>query len=149
MKFVARKHCQELKDSRVVRQLLVEVSQRLESLETLAGLQSFFLAVDVDDPEAGGFLGGTVLGREFWRGHRGCGLSGAKAFRTRCKQTPPLWHTPAATPPTTISLASQPTPPPVPVVSTGTKGTARELKATLYAAMRDALRFARSCRTVE
>ncbi|KAH9903017.1 hypothetical protein C8Q73DRAFT_672651 [Cubamyces lactineus] len=132
----------------LIRQLLVDVSQRLESLETLAGLQSFFLAVDVNDPEDGGFLGGTILGRDFWRGHRGCGLSGAEAFKARCKPTPSSWHVPAATPPITINPASHPTPPPIPLV-TGAKGTAREIKTTLYAAMRDALRAASGVRKAE
>ncbi|KAI0331925.1 hypothetical protein GY45DRAFT_1321749 [Cubamyces sp. BRFM 1775] len=132
----------------LIRQLLVDVSQRLESLETLAGLQSFFLAVDVGDPDDGGFLGGTLLGREFWRGHRGCGLSGAKAFKARCKPTS-AWHAPAATPSiTTISPAFRPAPPPAPQAS-GAKCTARELKATLYSAMRDALRAASGVRKAE
>ena len=41
------------------------MSQELESLETLAGVQSFFLVVNPHDPDDQGFLGGTVVGREF------------------------------------------------------------------------------------
>jgi hypothetical protein len=58
----------------------------------VSGIQSFVLAVD---PASGqqqsnnaldgsGFLGGTVAGREFWRGSRGGGEAGAKAFKAFC-----------------------------------------------------------------
>lgn len=67
-----------------VLEILRSTSRILESLHDLAGLQSFFLVVNPHDPEDEGFLGGTVLGREFWRGHRGCGVAGAEAFRTQC-----------------------------------------------------------------
>ena len=53
-----------------------------------SGVQSFLLAVDPYSPSDGGFLGGSVVGREFWRGLRGGGETGARSFRTHC--TAPL-----------------------------------------------------------
>lgn len=117
----------------------------MESLETLAGLQSFFLVVDPTNQADEGFLGGTLSGREFWRGHRGCGSPGAQMFKAHCvraAQSRPHSHDP----PTMIDPTLLPTP--VPPVTTGTKGSARELKAEIYAAMRDALRCASGDSTV-
>ncbi len=111
--------------------MLGNVSQELESLETLAGIQSFFLVVnphDLDDP---GFLGGTVVGREFWRGHRGCGAPGAEAFKAQCMRV-------ATQRP---HIVSAPTIPPI-VQNTASRKTvpAREVKNELYAGIRHALR---------
>ncbi len=39
------------------------------------------IAADGDD---GGFLGGSLMGREFWRRMRNGGESGARSFRTYC-----------------------------------------------------------------
>jgi len=54
----------------------------LESLEVTAGIQSFVLAINPHDAEDEGFLGGSSLGREFWRSLRGGGTAGAKALKT-------------------------------------------------------------------
>lgn len=115
------------------------MSRQMESLETLAGLQSFFLVVDPTDQADEGFLGGTLSGREFWRGHRGCGSPGAHMFKAHCvraaQSRPHGYDPPAMIHPTLLST-------PVLPAAAGTKGSARELKAELYAAMRDALRCA-------
>ncbi|KAI0635935.1 hypothetical protein C8Q77DRAFT_1270176 [Trametes polyzona] len=130
----------------LTRRILLNVSQHLESLETLAGLQSFFLVVDPNDPVDEGFLGGTVLGREFWRGHRGCGSAGAQMFKAQCARSAHARQRSHA-PPTAIDPALLPAPAsPAPA---GTKGPARELKTELYAAMRSALRAASGIRTAE
>ncbi len=111
----------------------------MESLETLAGLHSFFLVVDPTDQADEGFLGGTLCGREFWRGHRGCGAPGAQIFKAQCiRAAQSRRHNLAA--PTMIDPTLLPAP--MSQAPAGTKGTARELKAELYAAMRDALRYA-------
>ncbi|KAI0359858.1 hypothetical protein OH77DRAFT_873452 [Trametes cingulata] len=131
--------------------VLLDVSQQLESLEALAGLQSFFLVVDPNDQTDEGFLGGTVQGREFWRGHRGCGAAGAQAFKARCTRTAQAFQA-YATPVAAIDPMLFPTPPlsqaPVITASKGS-GSARELKTELYAAMRDALRAASGVRNAE
>jgi hypothetical protein len=54
----------------------------LESLQVTAGVQSFVLAINPNDAEDEGFLGGSPLGREFWRSLRGGGVAGAKAFKS-------------------------------------------------------------------
>lgn len=43
------------------------------------------LASDIAaDGDEGGFLGGSLIGREFWRRMRNGGESGARSFRTYC-----------------------------------------------------------------
>ncbi len=117
-----------------VGRVLRAVSQELESLETLAGLQSFVLVVDPSDLADEGFLGGTVIGREFWRGHRGCGVAGAQAFKARCVRAQSQFATP------TRIATPLPTSVPIPASSAQKKSQAREVKSELYGAMRDALR---------
>ena len=122
-------------DTGVVGRVLRVVSQQMESLEALAGLQSFFLVVDPNDPADEGFLGGTIKGREFWRGHRGCGVAGAQAFKAQCLRA----QTQLATPTTMVT----PLPITVPPSASGSvrkKTQAREVKTELYGAMRDSLR---------
>ncbi|KAI9060657.1 hypothetical protein FKP32DRAFT_1577784 [Trametes sanguinea] len=128
----------------LIRRVLMNISEQLESLERLAGVQSFFLVVDPDDQADEGFLGGTVLGREFWRDHRGCGSSGAQVFRARCRRARQPWrgsHHAAIDSRADIArtLAAQAT----------SKNSARELKAALYSGMRDALRGASGMRSAE
>ncbi|KAI0649105.1 hypothetical protein C8Q79DRAFT_948831 [Trametes meyenii] len=129
----------------LVPRILMAVSQQLESLETLVGLQSFFLVVDPTNQDDDGFLGGSVQGREFWRGHRGCGAAGAQAFKARCARAAPALHTHHTSAAVDAVFQQSSIQPP----ATGTKGSARELKGELYAAMRDALRAASSIRTAE
>lgn len=54
----------------------------LESLSNVTGIQSFLLAVDPHDPQDAGFLGGSIIGREYYRGLRGGGIAGASSFKT-------------------------------------------------------------------
>jgi hypothetical protein len=67
-----------------VQNILRSTSQNLEALCSTASIESFFLAVDPNDPDDVGFLGGSVTGREFWRGLRGGGSTGAKGFKAQC-----------------------------------------------------------------
>ncbi|KAI0833482.1 hypothetical protein BC628DRAFT_1507326 [Trametes gibbosa] len=130
----------------LTRRVLLDVSLKLESLEALAGLQSFFLAVDPYVQEDDGFLGGTIAGREFWRGHRGCGSAGAQMFKAQCARSAQasqrIYSQPVVTDPILVSTATS-------LPASGAKGSARELKTELYAAMRDALRAASGVRTAE
>ncbi|TBU48852.1 hypothetical protein BD309DRAFT_986978 [Dichomitus squalens] len=124
----------------LVHRVLKSVSQELESLETLTGAQSFFVIVNPHDQDDQGFLGGTVVGREFWRGHRGCGAPGAEAFKTQCLRVVPQLTT-AAFGPTTRRTVSN--------ANSRKKGPARELKTELYAGVRDALRAVSGVRNAE
>ena len=120
----------------LVGRTLQNLSQQLESLEALLGLQSFFLVVNPRRSDDKGFLGGTIAGREFWRGHRGCGQAGADIFKAQCRrsrQNPYTPYPPTVLPPLTQSAPLATSPP-------RKKGPARELKAELYGAIRDALR---------
>jgi hypothetical protein len=54
----------------------------LESLQATSGVQSFVLAINPNDAEDEGFLGGSSLGREFWRSLRSGGLAGVKALKS-------------------------------------------------------------------
>ena len=65
-----------------VRNLLSSTSRVLESLQAASGVQSFVLAINPNDAEDEGFLGGSSLGREFWRSLRGGGLAGVKAMKS-------------------------------------------------------------------
>ncbi len=59
----------------------------LESLQATSGVQSFVLAINPNDAEDEGFLGGSALGREFWRSLRGGGLAGVKALKSLAVST--------------------------------------------------------------
>ena len=102
-------------------------------------LQSFFLVVNPNDPADEGFLGGTLIGREFWRGHRGCGTAGAQAFKLHCKNATtgfgPINDATAIPllPIRTVGTQSVLVPP--------RKGPASSIKAEVYANVRAALRF--------
>ncbi|KAI9455994.1 hypothetical protein F5148DRAFT_1002144 [Russula earlei] len=65
-----------------IRNILLSTSRALESLHATAGVQSFVLAVNPNDTEDEGFLGGSPLGREFWRSLRGGGMAGVKALKS-------------------------------------------------------------------
>lgn len=127
-----------LKGTPTVCQILRETSRRLESLDKLTNTQSFFLTIDPNDPTDQGFLGGTILGREFWRGLRGGGDTGAKNFRTFClKHTGQntLQAVPGRTSVSGQNVAN------VPLPSHTKRGPASELKAQVYSAVRDTLRY--------
>ncbi|KAF5326942.1 hypothetical protein D9619_004834 [Psilocybe cf. subviscida] len=118
---------------------LYDTSQILESLAEVSGVQSFMLAVDPDAPTDIGFLGGSLIGREFWRGMRGGGEPGARTFKAHCG----VHLLKKAT------LLEQPPPPP-PTPPTPLKSTpAMSVKAELYERVRSALRLASGVRTAE
>ncbi|KAJ7364062.1 hypothetical protein DFH08DRAFT_838232 [Mycena albidolilacea] len=124
-----------------VASVLRDASSILESLCEASGVQSFLLAVDPSDPTGSGFLGGSLLGREFWRGQRGGGDAGAKAFKLHCFKSGA--RTPA--PSTAEASSSKPAPPPaIPKIA-----PARTLKADLYDGVRKALRSASGVRNAE
>ena len=123
------------------RSVLFDTSRTLESLEQVSGVHSLLLAVDPSDPSDPGFLGGTPLGREFWRGLRSGGDLGAKNFKLHCLKdtastpdpddpTPDLLE-----PPTTGDSAH------APASSASKRTTANAVKTEIYASVRNALRF--------
>ncbi|KAF8486074.1 hypothetical protein DFH94DRAFT_622008 [Russula ochroleuca] len=65
-----------------IRNVLLSTSRVLESLQATSGVQSFVLAINPNDAEDEGFLGGSSLGREFWRSLRGGGMAGVKALKS-------------------------------------------------------------------
>jgi hypothetical protein len=119
------------------RTILCNVSQTLESLEEVSGIHSFVLAVDASDGNDQGFLGGPVLGREFWRSLRGGGDGGVKTFKAHC-----LRHTEAATSSAILDA-------PLSHVATSAtvlkRGPANSVKTEVYANVRNALRFRERC----
>lgn len=131
-----------------VRSVLSETSRNLESLHTLSQADSFFLIVDPIDHSDEGFLGGTMLGREFWRGLRGGGENGAKNFKAYClKNAKPVTPTvdfmvPNAESGSSSSNAGQAiTSATAPASANLSKaGPSRALKAEVYTKVRDALR---------
>ncbi|PFH52998.1 hypothetical protein AMATHDRAFT_138738 [Amanita thiersii Skay4041] len=134
-----------------IHSILCEASRVLESLYETSGIQSFLLAVDPPNPADNGFLGGSLLGREFWRSMRGGGKAGAKSFRVYClKEMPP----PAplnqplsiadATVPAIDSASSSSAPVPA------RRGvTAKSLKTELYDKFRKTLRRVSGVRNAE
>ena len=70
-----------------VRNVLLSTSRVLESLQATSGVQSFVLAINPNDAEDEGFLGGSSLGREFWRSLRGGGTAGVKAMKSLAVST--------------------------------------------------------------
>ncbi len=119
--------------SLAVHSVLRDASRILETLSTSSCIQSFLLAVDPYDPLDGGFLGGSVIGREFWRGLRGGGETGAKAFKAHCTsqlQTKVVHDTKP-----TLSIERKPSVPPVPKLY-----HAKSMKNELYEKVRTALR---------
>ncbi|KAK0204892.1 hypothetical protein DFS33DRAFT_707971 [Desarmillaria ectypa] len=119
-----------------IRTILCDVSGLLETLHKISGVESFILAVDPPEPGFEGFLGGSLLGREFWRNLRGGGDSGARAFRLHCtkrliSQTPVAQGSSSSTDP---EIVQKP---------------ALSLKTELYDKMRNALRTASGIRNAE
>ena len=113
----------------LVRDVLCDTSRVLESLSEVSGVQSFILAVDPSEPSDNGFLGGSVVGREFWRGMRGGGDGGARAFKAHSINH--LQRQPASKNIVPIPKSSPPPP---------KGGSARSLKNELYESVRNALR---------
>lgn len=114
-----------------VRSVLCDASRILESLYEVSGIQSFLLAIDPNKPDDVGFLGGSVIGREFWRGLRGGGEAGAKAFKSHCLRELESNPPPAFT---TEKLPSRSGSAPI------KQAPAKSLKNELYEHVRTALR---------
>ncbi|KAI0078824.1 hypothetical protein K474DRAFT_1660007 [Panus rudis PR-1116 ss-1] len=123
----------------VVHHTLRRVSNMLDALETTAGLQSFFLAVNPKKDNDQGFLGGTQLGRDFWRRYKAGGAPGAHAFKAHCAtRLGPQWYAEASN-----NLRMTPYVLPTPAQTTlSQKGPAGAIKAEVYTAMRVAVREA-------
>lgn len=113
--------------------LLRSLSHTLESLHTASGHDALLLVVSPTD-HTDGWLGGTSLGREFWRDLRGGGIVGARAFKAMSRAAylnepnldPALMQERTQEPETPINLKDL---------------TSRQIKAELYRCMRDNLRF--------
>jgi hypothetical protein len=114
----------------LVRNVLCDTSRVLESLSEVAGVQSFILAVDPSETSDNGFLGGSVVGREFWRGLRGGGEGGARSFKTYS-----LNYLQQHASRNTVHIPKPSTPLPK-------AGPAKSLKNELYESVRNALRYA-------
>ncbi|KAJ6531817.1 hypothetical protein B0H19DRAFT_1188711 [Mycena capillaripes] len=123
-----------------VNSVLSDASRILESLCDASGVQSFLLAVDPSNPAGSGFLGGSVLGREYWRGHRGGGDAGAKAFKLHCFKSGAQTAVSSNAEASSSKIAS----PAMPKVA-----PSRSLKTDLYEAVRKALRSASGVRNAE
>ncbi|KAF9468066.1 hypothetical protein BDZ94DRAFT_1154544 [Collybia nuda] len=124
-----------------VRSLLCDTSRILESLYETAGIQSFVLAVDLNNPDDKGFLGGSVMGREFWRGLRNGGESGAKTFREYCLREQDTTRMASAPHDDSSSSRSSSVPTRHP--------PAKSLKNELYENVRKALRLVSGIRNAE
>ncbi|TFY70466.1 hypothetical protein EVG20_g2539 [Dentipellis fragilis] len=120
-----------------VHSVLVATSRLLESLHATTGTHSFFVVVDPDKPDDDGFLGGTLVGREFWRGMRAGGANGARAF-----------HAQAVSAAQGATLASGGTPTPA-VSAAPSKLPSHQLKAEVYAGVRAALRATSGVRNAD
>jgi len=115
-----------------VQSVLLETSRVLESLQNVSGVHSFFLAVDPSDPGDQGFLGGTVVGREFWRGLRRGGDMGFNSFKIHCLNgTQATYREDDSASTATTPLIS----------SIGQRSPARVKKSEVYTNVRHALRF--------
>ncbi|CAA7266994.1 unnamed protein product [Cyclocybe aegerita] len=124
-----------------VRSILRDTSRILESLSETSGVESFLLAVDPHEPTDAGFLGGSLRGREFWRGMRGGGEGGARLFKSHLvNQLQTQQRVTAVV--QTRDLERQ--------VSTPPKGgPSRSIKTELYESVRSALRRASGIRNAE
>ncbi|KAH9481383.1 hypothetical protein JR316_0005908 [Psilocybe cubensis] len=120
-----------------VRSILCDASHILESLSAVSNTQSFLLAINPSDPSDQGFLGGSVVGREFWRGLRGGGVQGAKAFKVYCANL--ISQAEASQNPSNAGKSERnvSTPP------------AKSIKSELYESVRNALRLASGVRNAE
>ncbi|KAK2460337.1 hypothetical protein APHAL10511_007726 [Amanita phalloides] len=117
-----------------IRTTLHDASRILESLSETSGVQSFILAVNPADLTNVGFLGGSVIGREFWRHMRNGGETGAKAFKAYCtKKAPSVQTRPEQEWSTDIAAGAD-------AETTGKRTTAKNVKSELYEKTRTALR---------
>lgn len=96
-------------------------------------MHSFLLAVDPGDPTYEGFLGGSVLGREFWRGLRGGGDAGAKTFKLHCLKARESTNNNGSSSSSAVLAVT--------TASGSKRGPANSLKTEVYALARAALRY--------
>ncbi|KAI9439967.1 hypothetical protein H4582DRAFT_1564071 [Lactarius indigo] len=140
---VAEKHSQYLFNSSApssrnnIYNILSSTCQVLESLQVTTGVQSFVVAINPNDAEDEGFLGGSSLGKEFWTSLRGGGTAGAKALKSLA-----------------ISTFQDPSLPPAPTfhgtgIPSRQKETAHSLKSEVYARVRTLLRATSGIRQAE
>ncbi|KAH9178177.1 hypothetical protein EDB89DRAFT_1929673 [Lactarius sanguifluus] len=142
---VAERHSQYLFSSSIpapasrnnIHNILSSTCQVLESLQVTAGIQSFVVAINPNDAEDEGFLGGSSLGKEFWTSLRGGGTAGAKALKSLA-----------------ISTFQDPSLPPTPTfhgtgIPSRQKETAHSLKSEVYARVRTLLRATSGIRQAE
>lgn len=120
-------------ESFLVRSVLIETSKALESLADVAGVQTFLLAVDPHNPQDMGFLGGSLIGREYYRGLRGGGTAGASSFKTYAQKRMPSASQEEAHIPE-VSVQQNPVAPPA-------VRSARQTKVDLYEVIRSQLRY--------
>ena len=104
----------------------------LESLSEVLGVQSFVLAVDPQDPQDAGFFGGSLVGREFYRGLRGGGTAGASSFKTFAQKR--FSSAQAQEEAVVQETSTQPSP------AAPTARSARQIKVDLYETIRSKLR---------
>jgi len=126
-----------------VRSVLCDISRMLESLYDASGVQSFLLAVDPhydNAVDSGAFLGGSIHGREFWRGLRGGGEAGAKAFKLHCTKHVELSLNSDEDTASSGKTSQTPSSKTLP---------ARSLKTELYESVRKALRSVSGVRNAE
>ncbi|KAL0948188.1 hypothetical protein HGRIS_010798 [Hohenbuehelia grisea] len=122
---------------------LLEISHSLESLHNATGVHSFFVAVDSADSLDSGFLGGTTVGRDFWRGLRHGGDAGAKAFKLQCSKAHDGPESDCVS--STISVSSLPTS----ATSSSKGGPSGAIKSELYTTIRNALRSTSGAQNAE
>lgn len=111
-----------------VHNILSSTCQVLESLQVTAGVQSFVVAVNPNDADDEGFLGGSSLGKEFWTSLRGGGTAGAKALKSLAISTSQDLSSPSTS---TLHVAGMPS---------RQRETAHSLKSEVYARVRTLLR---------
>ncbi|KAK7691067.1 hypothetical protein QCA50_006170 [Cerrena zonata] len=138
----------ESESRKIVTDTLRRTSDSLELLEKSAGFQSFFLVTNPKDSKDEGFLGGTLLGRDFWRNHRGCGSTGAQAFKLYCSKVIKI---PVTTSPISQQMPYNTAQPPQTsgVTSSTSKSPANVVKAEVYTAFRNAIRLTSGQRNAE
>ncbi len=113
--------------------MLIDTSKALESLADLTGVQSFLLAVDPHSPHDMGFLGGSLVGREYYRGLRGGGTAGAGFFKAYAQKRVPSTSQEEVDS-QVVTAQSNPVAPPV-------VRSARQTKVDLYEIIRSQLRY--------
>jgi len=122
--------------NRIARTVLMQASHILENLCEVAGIESFLLAVDPYDASSEGFLGGSIAGREFWRGFRNGGDHGARTFQQYCiKNQEGRSGAEVVTRSSSTEGTAQDTTPATP------KQSAKTVKQELYENVRNALRY--------